>query len=110
MKDITALRERLQAVGQEHLLAFHGELSEAGRSQLVGQIEAIDLESLPRLIETYMRNKPVVKVPDRIEPAPYFPFEAASKWRPWDKVAMRAAGAVRLAAWPAARARRPTGF
>lgn len=93
-----SLRDRLAAVGQEHLLRFYGELDAAAQSHLLGQIEALDLDSLPGLIQTYVTGKPKVAVPDRIDPAPYFPVDPNSKRRPWDGVAMRAAGESLLAA------------
>jgi UDP-N-acetylglucosamine/UDP-N-acetylgalactosamine diphosphorylase len=90
--DIRALSDRLRAVGQDHLLKFYPELDHAGKSRLVEQIQALDLDSLPRLIDTYVRNKPHSTIPGHLEPAPYFPHDPASKTRPWDKLAMRAAG------------------
>lgn len=58
--------------GQGHLLHFYGELSEGEKSQLLEQIEAIDFDQMDRLIETYVRSKPVFEVPGGLEPAPFF--------------------------------------
>jgi UDP-N-acetylglucosamine/UDP-N-acetylgalactosamine diphosphorylase len=46
------LAGRLQAFGQEHLLAFWHELDESGRAQLARQIAAIDLELMAELFGT----------------------------------------------------------
>jgi len=48
--DISALRKRLSAVGQEHVLQFWDELNETQRSQLASHLEAVDLAQLGRLI------------------------------------------------------------
>lgn len=52
------LRDRLEAVGQSHVLNFESELTAEQRAGLVGQLERIDLERVPRLIEEYVRAKP----------------------------------------------------
>ena len=46
---IDALRRRLQAAGQEHLIAHWDRLQAAERTRLAEQIEAIDFEQLRRL-------------------------------------------------------------
>jgi UDP-N-acetylglucosamine/UDP-N-acetylgalactosamine diphosphorylase len=46
------LAGRLEAFGQEHLLAFWHELDESGRAQLARQIAAIDLELMAELFGT----------------------------------------------------------
>jgi len=43
------LVDRLAPFGQEHLLRFWEELSEAGRRKLAGQIEAVDLSQIQQL-------------------------------------------------------------
>lgn len=43
------LFERLKAAGQEHVLRFYAELDAAGRAQLDGQLEALDLDLLHEL-------------------------------------------------------------
>lgn len=45
-----ALHARLAAYGQEHVLRFWDELDEAGRAQLAGQLDEIDLRLLDRLV------------------------------------------------------------
>lgn len=86
--DLTALRDRLQNAGQAHLLAFVNDLDPAGRARLLDQIAQIDLDALPRLIHTYVKNKPQFPLPQDVQPAPFFDRTA----RNWDRTAARARG------------------
>lgn len=47
--DVVELRNRLEAHGQEHVLAFWDELDAASQAQLAAQIEAIDLKLIASL-------------------------------------------------------------
>jgi UDP-N-acetylglucosamine/UDP-N-acetylgalactosamine diphosphorylase len=91
-EDIAALKKRLAAVGQEHVLKFYPELTGEGRSRLIQQIEALDIEGLPGLITEYVKHKPSSGLPGKIDPAPYIPYDPVSKMRHWDKGSYRAAG------------------
>ena len=67
------IKKMLAKVGQEHLLKFVNELTKPQQEQLLQQINQIDFEELNELIEKYVKNKPEIKIPDTISPAPYFP-------------------------------------
>lgn len=88
MSRIDQLRSRLEAVGQSHLLTFAPDLSESELAGLVAQIEAIDLNHLPALIDQYVRSDAPVSIPDDLEPAPYY----ARNSRDWDARHYRAIG------------------
>ncbi len=88
----TGLVQRLERVGQAHLLAFYDQLGPQSRDRLVQRIGAIDLEPLPKLIHDYVKHKPHVSVPANLEPAPYYPNDPASPARRWDRERFRAAG------------------
>lgn len=49
------LRERLEAAGQAHVLAFEHELDEAARANLFAELEALDLELLRELARMFER-------------------------------------------------------
>lgn len=51
--DITPIRERLRAAGQDHLLAFYAELTPARLQALLAQLDALDLP----LIQTLFAQK-----------------------------------------------------
>jgi len=92
VQTLEAVRERLRRVGQEHLLAFAGELTEPQRQRLLTQIASLDLEALPALIEAYVRHTPKVDIPADISPALYYPNDPASSIRRWDRPAAAKAG------------------
>ncbi|MCC6322382.1 MAG: UTP--glucose-1-phosphate uridylyltransferase [Phycisphaerales bacterium] len=70
--DLTDLRARLKSVGQSHVLNFHDRLDPVAQRALEAQIDAIDLESLPSLIDRYVKTRPQFPLPEAIQPAPYF--------------------------------------
>lgn len=78
------LRPSLEAIGQDHLLNFADELSEAEQAALAEQIGAIDLNNLPDLIERYVLKTEVYQVPMDIEPAPYYPLGGGEGGSGWD--------------------------
>ncbi len=87
-----ALVERLRLAGQSHLLRFYDSLGGSGRASLVRQIEALDLDGLPALIERYVKKKPAFALPPEVEPAPYYPSDPGSPVQAWDRSKYRAVG------------------
>lgn len=73
-----AHRRRLEAAGQQHLLAFWPRLNEAQRAELLADLDLIDLDRCRGLIETHVRNRPAVTGPGRIEPPACYPGEPAA--------------------------------
>jgi UDP-N-acetylglucosamine/UDP-N-acetylgalactosamine diphosphorylase len=69
---------KLQQCGQSHLLAFWPQLSEPQRRELLDDLDQIDLARCLPLIETHVRQRPVVPIPNRVEPPPILPYEADS--------------------------------
>lgn len=64
------LATQLRPFGQEHLLRFWDELSDAGRVQLAAQIAAIDLEQIARLYREGAGTHDWSALARRAEPAP----------------------------------------
>ncbi|MBL0927886.1 MAG: UDPGP type 1 family protein [Phycisphaerales bacterium] len=89
---LSVVRPRLARAGQEHLLHFWDRLADAQRAQLLADLESIDFEHLPRLVDQYVRNKPNFAPAGRMEPAPYYPKDAHSPVRHWDRAAYRRKG------------------
>lgn len=85
------IRERLKAIGQDHVLQFCDDLDEVAREHLLDQIEAIDLDALPALIDQYVRDSEAFGHQGAIEPAPYYPAPTHAD-ADWDVAAYRAAG------------------
>ena len=74
--DLSALRAKLQSIGQQQVLRFYDALSPASQQKLIGQLNALDLDLIARLVEGYVRNKPPVHVPHDIKPIDAYPRTA----------------------------------
>ncbi len=92
MPSLADVRSRLAVIQQDHVLKFYDLLTPGQQRALLEQVESIDLESLPRWVQTYVKHKPTFALPPEIEPAPYYPHDPASATRPWDRGAMKHAG------------------
>jgi len=96
MPDATDIRERLERIGQAHLLRFADRLDDAGRRRLIDRIAALDasvgLDRVPDLVEGYVRNRPEFAPTGAIEPAPYYPLDPNAAQRPWDRERAKSAG------------------
>jgi UDP-N-acetylglucosamine/UDP-N-acetylgalactosamine diphosphorylase len=92
MPDFATTQRHLKAVGQDHLLRYYDQLDPGARQRLLAQIDSVDVEGLPELVETYVRRKPVFALPPGVQPAPYYPADPASPVRRWDKARFQAAG------------------
>ncbi len=66
-------RARLEEHGQGHLLAFWGDLDEAERAALLGQVETIDFALMNRLTEEWIHNEPPAERFTHIAPVPAIP-------------------------------------
>ena len=84
MTELSALRHRLEAINQGHLLQFWCDLTSAQRGALIEQIEALDFDQLPQWIERYVTTKPRFELPQRIDPPIWYPRDATSPRRPYD--------------------------
>jgi UDP-N-acetylglucosamine/UDP-N-acetylgalactosamine diphosphorylase len=98
MLTVEEARERLDSVGQGHVLAWWDGLDQARRAALLAQIAAMEIESLPGLVERYVKHKPAFALPAGVMPARYYPFDPASRVRPYDAAWYSAAGQALLAA------------
>lgn len=72
MTDYAELHQRLQKVGQEHLLKFWDELSEDERKQLEQDISELDLNELKEYFDraTSSLAQNGLKLDDRLQPLP----------------------------------------
>ncbi len=68
------LIERLETAGQSHLLKFFDKLDENTQQSYIEELSGLDLELLDKLIRECVLQKPVLAIPDDLEPAPYFPL------------------------------------
>ena len=88
------LRERLEAVGQAHLLNFYDGLDPQQQDSLLGQIAALDIEALPKLVADYVERKPAFDAAEHdIKP----PTSIAHDDPSWDRDRYRSEGETLLA-------------
>lgn len=69
MQDWKRLKESFEKAGQGHVFRFWGELTEEERKRFLEQLEAIDLDLLNHLTETFIRNSQVSKFNGKLETA-----------------------------------------
>jgi len=73
--------QMLEPIEQEHVLHYYEKLDDVSRDRLLDEIEGIDWPEVARLIETHVKQKPQFKLPDNIEPAPWYPYLPAADQR-----------------------------
>lgn len=92
MSSLDDARARLRRIGQEQVLHFADELSDAQHHALVAQLAALDLESVPAWVETYVRKRPASGAPADLSPVRAYPLDPKNPSRPWDRAAAMRAG------------------
>ena len=96
MPNRTDAQDRLQQIGQQHLLNFFDELDEQAQQALLAQVAALDIDQIPSLIDEYVTSAPTYELPPAIEPAPYYPADATGSSRTWDINSARERGETLL--------------
>src|SRR5258706_4950845 len=79
--DLAELRRNLSAHHQEKTLRFVDQLPEAGKKKLLGQLSAIDLDSVSKLIKEYVTSKPHMAVAKDIRPVKVYPHKPTAELR-----------------------------
>jgi UDP-N-acetylglucosamine/UDP-N-acetylgalactosamine diphosphorylase len=79
--DLKSLQQKLAQIGQDHVLRFADQLDESGRAKLASQLAALELPRIAELAEQYVRNKPELKLPTKLEPVQVYPRQATEKLR-----------------------------
>ena len=64
---------RLEDLGQEHLLAFYEQLEFEQQQNLLNQINSIDFDQLTELVNEHIFKNSHSNIPEIIEPASYYP-------------------------------------
>jgi UDP-N-acetylglucosamine/UDP-N-acetylgalactosamine diphosphorylase len=82
----------LRAIGQEHLLKFYDQLPPERQSDLLSQIHALDLATLPRLIDRYVKNPEKFTPPTNLRPVNSYPLDASNPRKPWDRAKYQRVG------------------
>ncbi|GJQ30853.1 MAG: UDP-N-acetylhexosamine pyrophosphorylase [Phycisphaerae bacterium] len=92
MTDLSTLRSRLEAIGQGHLFRYFDGLTIDQRVAYLAQLQSLDVDALPGLIETYVTHTPAAEVPADLKPVPYYPFNPAARARAWHRHEAKARG------------------
>ena len=70
--DYAALRGRLEECGQQHLLTFWEELSDAQKEGFAAQLDAVRWEKSGEWVAEYVTGQPEQEIPADIQPPTYF--------------------------------------
>lgn len=68
-----AARAILEPIGQTHLLRWWDDLADAQRVTLLDEIESVPWPVVGPLIDTHVRARPAIEVPESLAPAPVYP-------------------------------------
>jgi UDP-N-acetylglucosamine/UDP-N-acetylgalactosamine diphosphorylase len=71
--DNSERRRQLSAIHQEQVLRFWDQLPPAGHARLARQIDALDLDHIAELVNTYVTHKPSLNLPADIQPVTPYP-------------------------------------
>lgn len=96
MPDSSDIRQRLERIGQAHLLRFTDRLPPERRDALLRRLadldRDVDFDRVPNLVERYVHGRPAFAPTGDIAPAPYYPHDPESFVRPWDRDGARRSG------------------
>jgi UDP-N-acetylglucosamine/UDP-N-acetylgalactosamine diphosphorylase len=90
--DLDAIRKQLKDHGQEHLLAFLGELDEGRQAALLDQVAALDWKQMDSLVAKYVRGQQGVEIPGDLAPPEVVPVAATQSEVAAQKEAARKRG------------------
>jgi UDP-N-acetylglucosamine/UDP-N-acetylgalactosamine diphosphorylase len=71
--DFSALRALLVAAGQEQVLRFVDQIDIASQGALAAQLTSLDLPRIGELAQEYVRQRPQVKLPEKMDPVKVYP-------------------------------------
>jgi UDP-N-acetylglucosamine/UDP-N-acetylgalactosamine diphosphorylase len=75
------LEAQLTSIGQRNVLRFFSTLPEAGKKELTSQIQSLDLGAMADLVQTQVRTKAPVVIPQHIDPVKAYPREPGAEYR-----------------------------
>lgn len=78
---LAAARATLEAVGQSHVLEYVKELNDEQLASLLAQVESVDWPEVARLVQSHVKQRPRFRLPDHLDPAPWYPHDADAPLR-----------------------------
>ena len=79
--DLAELKKNLSAHHQEKILRFVDQLPEQGKKKLLGQLSALDLDSISKLVKEYVTQKPHIALPRDVRPVKVYPNRPMAELR-----------------------------
>ena len=76
-----AAKQSLDAIEQGHVLKFYDELDEAQQNNLLTEIEGVDWPEVALLVKSHVLSTPEFKMPQSIEPVPWYPYKQTAEVR-----------------------------
>src|SRR4051812_45037571 len=64
---------KLSSIGQANVLRFYDSLGETGKQKLDAQLSALDLDALRGIVETQVKTKASIPIPQNIKPVAAYP-------------------------------------
>jgi UDP-N-acetylglucosamine/UDP-N-acetylgalactosamine diphosphorylase len=88
--DLAELKKKLSTHHQDKTLRFVDQLPDSGKKKLLGQLSALDLDSISKLIKEYVTQKPHLALPKDIRPVKVYPNRPTAELREqYDKARQR---------------------
>ncbi len=78
-RDVEKTRKLLERHGQSHLLAFWGQLNQAQKADLLGQIKELDFAQIDDWVANLVKKKPTSAAQVDFVPAPFYSARPADK-------------------------------
>jgi UDP-N-acetylglucosamine/UDP-N-acetylgalactosamine diphosphorylase len=79
--DLAELKKTLSTHRQDKTLRFVEQLPESGKKKLLGQLSALDLDSISKLTKEYVTQKPHMALPKDIRPVRVYPYRPTAELR-----------------------------
>lgn len=79
--DVAALSQTLEQIGQARVAKQLNSLSGDAQKKLADQLSALDLPSIGKLVETFVKQKTALPLPSNIQPAKIYPRQADAEHR-----------------------------
>jgi UDP-N-acetylglucosamine/UDP-N-acetylgalactosamine diphosphorylase len=73
MLDFEQVQNKLTRIGQQHLLKYWNELTQAQQKSFLAELSELDFDRIPGWVEDYVKNNKQAGIPSDLEPAPYYP-------------------------------------
>ena len=92
MRRINAVKDRLTSLDQQHLLNFISELTEPQVEELLAEIESVNWDTIPDLINNIVLKESIFQLPENIQPPLWYARNPENSPTPYDPEHFRKRG------------------